>query len=114
MLLTSRVKKTLFSVALEQTVDEAGGESYSVRNESRVLVKCCESHATTDSMTFLGDESIVMKSGSKVFVQRDEDENVLGIVVAPPNGKVKWPSDLSTFRTGAPRSLTANCVMKLE
>ena len=116
MLLTSRLQGKLFSIVTEETIDLMNDLSYSAMQESRFLLACCKNVAK-DSFSFLGDKSILMKSGSKVFVHRDNDGNVLAMVVVPLDGKLK-PSSEILSAIGASKydshSISSNCEMKID
>ena len=117
ILLTSRLKGKLFSIVTEETIDLMNDLSYSAMQESRFSLDCCNNVAK-DSFSYLGDKSILMKSGgSKVFVHRDKDGNVLAMVVVPLDGKLKSSSEiLSAIGTSKYdfHSISSNCEMKID
>ena len=116
MLLTSRLQGKLFSVVTEEITDPMKDESYSAMQESRFLLACCPNYSKY-SVSFLGDKSVLVKSGSKGFVHRDKNGNILAIVVVPFDGELKSSSDvLSAIGTSKYdlHSINSNCEMKLE
>lgn len=116
MLFTSRFKKEIFSVASEETIDPTLDASYEIPQECRFLLNCCNGLATKGSVSFLGDASILLKSGSKVFVHRDEDGKVLAMVIAPNDGDLSSSSEILSAIDKSKYdslSLSSNCEMKL-
>lgn len=115
-LLTSRLKGKLFCIASKETIDPLKDVSCLVEQESRFLLTCCNTYVTKDSWSFLGDKRILMKSGSKVFVHRDKEGNVVAMVVAPFDGKLKSSSEIlsaiGTLKCDT-HSVSSNCELRL-
>ena len=88
LLFTSRLKGKLFSISSEEMVDSLlKDDTHSIVQESRFLMTCF-SNSSIEAWSFLdNDEKLIhMKSGSKVFVHRNNDGKVLAaMVVAPSN-----------------------------
>jgi hypothetical protein len=94
MLFTARLKKEIFSIATEETNDPTTlAVSYAVQKECRILLSCCNGPATKYSLSYLGDESILLKSGSKVYVQRKEGK-VVTVVITSSDKELATSSDL--------------------
>jgi hypothetical protein len=116
-LFTSRLKKETFSVASEGTTDPTTHDaSYATSQECRFLLSCCNGRATKGSLSFLGDKSILLKAGSRVFVHRDKDGRVLALVVVPIDGHLSSPSEILSAMGKSDyesHSMNSNCEMKL-
>ena len=117
-LLTSRLKRETYSVASEEAIDPTKLDaSYATPQECRFLLSCCSGRATKGSLSFLGDGSILLQSSSKVFVHRDEDGNVLAVVIIPINGHPGLPSEILSAMVKSEynlHSMNSNCEMKLQ
>lgn len=115
-LLTSRLKENLFSIITEENIDTAEDRSYSTEQESNFLLACCD-HLRS-SANFHGDETILLKSGSRTLVHRGEDGKVNGIVVVPANyGKDRSSGEiLSTIKESKceSRTLSSDCTMNID
>ena len=107
-----------YSVASEEAIDPTKLDaSYATPQECRFLLSCCSGRATKGSLSFLGDGSILLQSGSKVFVHRDEDGNVLAVVVIPIDGHPGSPSEILSAMVKSEydsHSMNSNCEMKLQ
>ena len=125
LLFTSRLKGKLFSISSEEMVDSLlKDDTYSIVQESRLLMTCSSNNSIIEAWSFLdnGDKLIHMKSGSKVFVHRDNDGKVLAMVVAPSNDTLmnkSAPSELisainSTTSKYDIHSINTNCTMRLD
>ena len=116
MLFTARLKKEVFSIAMEETIDPTTlPVSYAVQNECRFLLWCCNGPATKYSLSYLGDESILLKSGSKVYVQRKEGK-VVTVVITSSDGEFTTSSEiLSAINTCKfdSHSMKTNCEIRL-
>jgi hypothetical protein len=116
-LFTSRLKKETYSVALEETIDPTTLDaSYAIPQECRFLLSCCNGRATKGSLTFLDYKSILLQSGSKVFVHRDKDGKVLAVVVVPIDGHLSSPSEILSAMAKSEyesHSVNSNCEMRL-
>jgi len=116
MLMTSRLQGKIFSIVAEKFIDPVIDTSYSAVQESRFLISFC-GEVSKESLSFLGDERILMKSGSKAFVHRDKSGKILAMVVVPSDGTLKTSSEvLSAIGTSNydSRSIRSNCEMKME
>jgi len=118
MLLTSRMTGKLASIVSEKAIDPTTDTSYSTVQESRFLLICCN-NATADSVSFLdGDKSILVKSGSTLFMHRGEDGKVLGMVVAPSDRPLMSSSEIvsaiTTSKACDARSVSTNCEVRLN
>jgi hypothetical protein len=84
--------------------------------ESRFLIDFCR--RATNAWCFVGDESILMKSGSKVIVHRDENGEVVAMIIAPVTGnEQKSSSEILSAITNSKfdvHSMSSNCEMKLS
>lgn len=129
LLFTSRLKGKLLSISSEEMVGSLlKDDTYSIVQESRFLMTCFSSNSIIEAWSFLdnGDKLIHMKSGSKVFVHRDNDGKVLAMTVAPSNGTLmnkSAPSELvsainSTMSKSKAKydihSINTSCTMRLE
>jgi hypothetical protein len=64
-----------FSVALEERTNPMMHDSsYAILQECCFLLSCYNGCATKVSLSFLGDKSILLKTGSKVFMHCDKVE----------------------------------------
>jgi hypothetical protein len=94
-LFTSRLKKETLSVALEEMTHPTMHDAfYAISQECCFLLRCCNGRGTKGSLSFLGDKSILLKAGSKVFMHRDKDGRVLAVVGVPINGHLSLPLDI--------------------
>jgi len=116
-LFTSRLKKEIYSVASEATIDPTTLDAtYAISQECRLLLSCCNGRATKGSLSFLGDKSILLQSGAKVFVHRDKDGKVLAVVVVPIDGHLSSPSEILSAMGKSEyesHSMISNCEMRL-
>jgi len=116
MLFTARLKKEVFSIATEETIDPTTlPVSYVVQKECRILLRCCNGPATKYSLSYSGDESILLKSGSKVYVQRKEGK-VVTVVITSSDGEFTTSSEmLSAINTCKfdSHSMKTNCEIRL-
>mmetsp|Transcript_40241 Transcript_40241/g.85688 ORF Transcript_40241/g.85688 Transcript_40241/m.85688 type:complete len:138 (-) Transcript_40241:953-1366(-) len=117
MLMTSRLQgNLLFSIVEERMVDPMKDKSYSAIEESRFLLAFCND-AAKDSLSFLGDKSILIKPGSTVLVHRDKAGKILAMVVVPLDGNLKSLSEISSAIGTSEydiHSICSNCEMKTE
>jgi hypothetical protein len=82
----------MFSVTLEEMTDPTMQDtSYAILQECSIFLICCNGCATKGSLSFLGDKSILLKAGSKVFVHCGKDGRVLAAVVVPIDGHLSLP-----------------------
>lgn len=126
LLFTSRLKGKLFSISSEEMVDSLlKDDSYSIVQESRFLMTCFSNNSIIEAWSFLdnGDKLIHMKSGSKVFVHRDNDGKVLAMIVAPSNDTAAMiksaPTEIvsainSTTSKDDIHSINTSCTMRLD
>ena len=127
LLFTSRLKGKLFSISSEEMVDSLlKDDTYSIVRESRFLMTCFSNNSIIEAWSFLdnGDKLIHMKSGSKVFVHRDDDGKVLAMTVAPSNDSLmnkSAPSELvSAINSKMSKakydihSINTSCTMRLD
>jgi hypothetical protein len=95
MLFTARLKKEIFSIATEEMIDPTTlAVSYAIQNECRILLSCCNGSATKYSLSYIGDESILLKSGSKVYVQRKEGKVVTVVITPSDDGELTTSSEI--------------------
>ena len=116
-LLTSRLQGKLYSMAAKAIVDPKSKDLYSVVNESQLLIVLC-SNPAKEPLSFLEDKNIVIKSGSKVFIHRDENGNVVAMVVAPVDGSAlksssEFFSSIEASKYDA-HSITSSCELRIE
>ena len=127
LLFTSRLKGKLFSISSEEMVDSLlKDDRYSIVQESRFLMTCSSNNSIIEAWSFLdNDEKLIhMKSGSKVFVHRNNDGKVLAaMVVAPSNDTAAMiksaPLELvsainSTMSKYDIHSINTSCTMRLD
>jgi hypothetical protein len=114
MLFTSRLKGVVFSITSRAAIDLSNEMPL---EESRFLIDFCR-RATNDAWCFVGEKSILMKSGSKVIVHRDENGDVVAMIIAPITGnKQKSSSEILSAITNSKfdvHSMSSNCEMKLS
>ena len=117
MLFTSRLKGKVYCVTSGKTVESEDDASYSVVQESHFLCASFNNNSSrNESWSFLGDKMVQIRSGSKVFVHRDDNGKVLAIVVAPSNENVASAEILSAMKESKfdTHSISSNCTMRLD
>jgi hypothetical protein len=90
--------------------------SYAILQECCFLLSYCKGRATKGSLSFLGDKSILLKDGSKVFMHCDKDGRVITAVVFPIDGHLSLPLDTLSAMGKSKYDLhlmNSNCKLKL-
>lgn len=81
-LFTSRLKRVVFSISSQATVD-VSTEMH--MKESQFLFHFCRRHIV-DSWCRMGGKSILLMHGSNAIVHRDEHGEVLAVIISPITG----------------------------
>ena len=113
-LLTARLQGKICSIVHKGDPVPAAAESYSVQQECNFFLAATAVHPTYPCLQ--SEKSILLKSGSKVFVHRYEDGKVLAMVVALGGREPESSEVLSAIGSSKydAHSVSTNCQVKLE
>lgn len=113
LLFTSRLKGVVFSITSRATIDFT--EEMPLE-ESRFLIDFCR-RADNDAWCYVGCNSILLKKDSKVIVHRDNQGEVVAMIIAPATGNDLSSSGILSAVTNSKfdvHFMSSNCELKLS